>query len=413
MVLWLGMAGGATGEQPPELPGNEAPVTSRELLERLVAHSGTMVALHEPYDVLKQRLAEADMEIHRLTDENKKLKARSSQLSEELLQNTADREYFRLAVATAMEGVPPESHLDEGEGGAVVAINRTTFTNALKPYLSEIAALRETTTALERAKCDLQVRLSRTEAVNGGPGSLRGPRHLLSFIHSRGNSFQEDGCTVAMHSRMSSFQDTCTRTCIGDFQDDLTWLNGATTINAAIGPSDLEALEEEGDRLYPTDMEESGLTQAVPVAEEKCHNTAMRRNGCRRRYIGSWDLPSTRRLSRTSDDDGLMSLNEEDLMRGIPVEEAGAYFNMQQEYSLSVADLSRDIEMKERLFLQLKESVKRYEHLRRFYQEKIRQMDGETTRFEAERQKVGIPEAHRSPFCAIALKQGNLPLVFY
>jgi DNA repair exonuclease SbcCD ATPase subunit len=53
-----------------------------------------------------------------------------------------------------------------------------------------------------------------------------------------------------------------------------------------------------------------------------------------------------------------------------------------------VADLSRDIEVKERLVKQLQESVKRYELMKRFYEQKIQQMDEETNRFEADRQRL-------------------------
>lgn len=61
--------------------------------------------------------------------------------------------------------------------------------------------------------------------------------------------------------------------------------------------------------------------------------------------------------------------------------EAGAFYRAHQEMSATVADLTRGIELKERLAAQLCESIKRYEMMRRVYEEKLRAMEEETARF--------------------------------
>ena len=60
--------------------------------------------------------------------------------------------------------------------------------------------------------------------------------------------------------------------------------------------------------------------------------------------------------------------------------EAGAFVRAHQEMSATVADLTRGIELKERLAAQLCESIKRYEVMRRVYEEKLRAMEEETAR---------------------------------
>lgn len=60
--------------------------------------------------------------------------------------------------------------------------------------------------------------------------------------------------------------------------------------------------------------------------------------------------------------------------------ETGAFVRAHQEMSATVADLTRGIELKERLAAQLCESIKRYEVMRRVYEEKLQAMEEETAR---------------------------------
>jgi kinesin family protein 4/21/27 len=69
-------------------------------------------------------------------------------------------------------------------------------------------------------------------------------------------------------------------------------------------------------------------------------------------------------------------------------EEAGIFYRGQQELSTNLADLSRNIDLKEKLLKQLHESIKRYEVMRKYYEEKLKIMSEETARHEAERQKL-------------------------
>ena len=79
---------------------------------------------------------------------------------------------------------------------------------------------------------------------------------------------------------------------------------------------------------------------------------------------------------------------EEQVVRLATEEEAGLFYRGQQEMASSVADLNRGIDLKEKLMKQLEESFKRYEIMRKFYEEKLRAMTEETARYEAEREKL-------------------------
>jgi hypothetical protein len=79
---------------------------------------------------------------------------------------------------------------------------------------------------------------------------------------------------------------------------------------------------------------------------------------------------------------------EEQEVRLATEEEAGLFYRGQQEMASSVADLSRGIDLKEKLMKQLEESIKRYEIMRKFYEGKLRAMTEETAKYEAEREKL-------------------------
>ncbi len=61
--------------------------------------------------------------------------------------------------------------------------------------------------------------------------------------------------------------------------------------------------------------------------------------------------------------------------------EAWVFLRAHQEMRVGVADLTRGIELKEKLAGQLQESIKRYEVMRRVYEERLREMEEETARY--------------------------------
>ena len=69
-------------------------------------------------------------------------------------------------------------------------------------------------------------------------------------------------------------------------------------------------------------------------------------------------------------------------------EEASVFYRAQQEMSSAVVDLNRGIDLKEKLMKQLQESIKRYEVMRKHYEEKLKLMSEETAAYAAEREKL-------------------------
>jgi DNA repair exonuclease SbcCD ATPase subunit len=340
-----------SGESPSCPPGDFSQTTmpdvSKEFLETLAAQTsqpGAVVALDnraEPYDVLKQRNQDAEAEMRRLTDENKKLRAQSSDVDEQLLQVTAEKEYYRMRLKEATgedleleldrsQDLVPEELADadgggggggggQGDGqpepqaqaqaalpvGAGRVEEKAAFLGAVKGYLSEIGRLKEANADLTRTKCNLEIRMHQLES-----------RALYRASGSASVSRRESRLT------------------------------------------------------------DTSLQEVQEVIEEARAAEAW----------GELDPAATGALDAPGVDDS--QGGGEEVKVELSPEEEGQYFRRQQEMSISVADLSRDIAMKEKLVQQLRESVKRYEVMKRFYEEKLRQMDEETTRFEGERQKL-------------------------
>ena len=217
-------------------------------------------------------------------------------------------------------------------------IQKTVFTDALKVYLSEINGLKDKVQELEKSKSQLERRL-----LQSGPNSMMASTlaHSSAAGLANGNN----------HRR-------------GDSGRRISGSWGGLMM---AGEEVLRLLEEEANALGgQLEREKAGATAAFLDSSASV-------------AAGRDDV----------DDDGALSANNGIAMTSAMMnaatsvmseEEAGAFYRSHQEMSLSVADLSRDIELKEKLVKQLKESVKRYEVMKKFYEEKLKQMDEETAR---------------------------------
>jgi len=279
-------------------------------------------------DGLKQKVSDAEGELQRLMEENKRLQSRASELSDELLQVTAEREFYRFGGDRGQ--VTTGSPLP-GSSGATGAVSQVDFTNAVKGYLSQIAAITAQHAESERSCRSLEKRLQRSES-----------------LHFRGNSKRSFSNSMYMGS-------------IGDG----TWFVDRDSIQSP----DFEALEE--------DTRIGGTVDSVP---QNCV-MAEKKGGSRVQQGHARNSPSITGLDQAFG----MHLTEEDVKSGaITAEDARAYYRMQQ----GVEDLSSAIEMREKAVQKLMENAKKLDLVKHSYERKMRQMDEETSRFEAERQKV-------------------------
>lgn len=295
-------AGGAPTEE-----GDGGAAGMKELLENLVtqhATPGNVVPLAATmqqggpgYDVLRSRLEDAEAEVQRLTHENKRLKARDGQISETLLQCTAEKEFYRLRLGDGAEG--PEV----GEGGGE---GKQSVMEAIKGYLVEIAALKEGMVELERSKRTLEVKLEQM----GTPPYMRMPM-------------------TRRDSRDSE---------------------------AGLG------MEEEGERAQEAMEVDEGRVEVesrlMMMAESKDGRPlGMKR---RRRMSGEEEVKLGMTVTGTMSRSVMQLDPEQEEEQKVWMEqEAGASSRKVQEYSMSVAEIDINIEMKEKLMKQLHESQKR------------------------------------------------------